>query len=868
MLTPLSPPQLRRTVSPESLGLTTTLELPSLDGLLGQDRAVSALRFGLDIDGFGFNVFVSGPPGIGKMTAIRQFLEELARKRPTAHDWCYRASFDDPSQPLYLRMPPGRGRALQRDLELVIGQVRREIPRAFETESYADKRRESLRALDTERQRILEALGERAKAADLGLSMTPMGIAIVPVRAGEVLPQEEYQALPPEVRAGYESRREVLAGELRVAMKEVRELERTARERLEALDRELASFVVSGLLEDLGERYKDQDGIDTYLHAMHEDILDHLALFRRPTNAEDGGGDADESGVPPGLRALALGGLGKGQNHAHSFLDRYALNVLVDRSRDAGAPVVVELNPTYHNLFGRVEKETQAGSVRTDFTMVKPGSLHQANGGYLVLDIEGLLHDPFCWDALKRALRTREIDIEDVTERLGLSTTRSLRPQPIPLDVKVVLVGPPMHFALLHAYDGSFRELFKVEAEFGTTMAWSDENVRGLLSFVAGLCRREKLRHFDAGAAAAFVEHACRLASDQTRLATHFGALVDVVRAASYWAGQAGAEQVGALHLRQALEHAEYRSNLIEERMREMIQRGTLLIDLKGEKVGQVNGLAVWSLGDYAFGRPTRITASVSPGGGGIIDIEREVALSGPIHSKGVLILSGYLRQIFAQLRPLALTAQLVFEQSYEGVEGDSASSAELYALLSALSGVPLKQSVAVTGSVNQRGEVQAIGGVNEKVEGFFHICKAAGLTGEHGVIIPRSNVDHLMLKEEVLQAVREGQFHVWAVGDISEGLEILCGKPAGVRGPKGRFPKGSVNALVEARLDAFTDSLSDGGSPPGAIFVTTTESPRRKRPARKAASGKPGGKTSAKKAAARTPRGKPKSVAKKPRRG
>jgi lon-related putative ATP-dependent protease len=496
---------------------------------------------------------------------------------------------------------------------------------------------------------------------------------------------------------------------------------------------------------------------------------------------------------------------------------RFEVNLLVDNSRQQGAPVVVELNPSYGALFGRVEKESLFGALHTDFTMIKPGSFHRANGGFLVLPVEDVLRNPGAWEGLKRTLRSREIAVEDLAERLGLVANKSLRPQPIPLDVKVVLVGRAFWYYLLHAHDEEFAELVKVRAEFDTRTDRTEENVAEFLGFLRGFCERQGLGRLDAGAAAALLDHASRLAEDQEKLSTHFGALADVVREAAYWAAQAGAATVGAAHVKRALDEKVYRSNLIEERIREMIGRGTILISTEGAVAGQVNGLSVVGLGDYQFGRPSRITASVGPGRGGVVDIEREVELGGPIHSKGVLILSGFLAHRFAQERPLTLAARLVFEQSYEGVEGDSASSAELYAILSALSGMPVRQGIAVTGSVNQRGEVQAIGGVNQKIEGFFDVCRIQGLSGGQGVLIPRSNVQNLMLREDVVEAVRAGKFHVWAVSRVDEGIEVLTGAVAGERGKDGIFPEGSVNGLVDGRLREYARRLKElAGTPEG----------------------------------------------------
>jgi len=497
---------------------------------------------------------------------------------------------------------------------------------------------------------------------------------------------------------------------------------------------------------------------------------------------------------------------------------KYEVNVAVDHSETVGAPVVMERNPTYNNLFGRIEKEAVYGALQTDFTLIRGGSLHQANGGYIVLPVEEVLSNLFTYDSLKRAIRDRQIVVEEMGERLGFMTTKSLRPEPIPLDVKVVLIGPPQLYYMLYGLDEDFRELFKVKAEFDVRMDRNDESVRNYVAFVCMLCRREDLRPLDAGAVAKVVEYGSRTAEDQQKLTTRFSEVADVIREANFWAQREGSPQVAVAHVRKAIEEKIYRSNLIEERIQESIQRGMFLVDTTGEAVGQVNGLAVIDLGNYAFGRPSRITASIGLGQAGLIDIEREARMGGPIHTKGVLILSGYLNQRYAYDKPLSLSARLVFEQSYEGVEGDSASCAELFALLSAVSGMPIQQGIAVTGSLNQQGEVQAIGGVNQKIEGFFDVCRAFGLTGRQGVIIPESNVQNLMLREDVVEAVEQGRFHVYPIGSVDQGIEILTGRPAGQRGPDGAFPEGTINHLVDQRLREMAERLRsfarDSGPP------------------------------------------------------
>ncbi len=799
----LSPEQLRRTFDPQALGIETTEHIEPLEGIIGQRRAVSALQFGLGIQELGFNIYVAGPPGIGKMTAVRSFLEELARQKETPPDWCYVNNFEDPYQPKALRLPPGWGVRFAQDIKNLIEHVRRELPKVFESEEYSARRDEIVKAINQQREAIINRVQEKAAQAGFLLQAAPFGILIVPVLGGRPLSDAEFQSLPQAAREDIQRRRDALQEDLKIAMKEIRALEKLAQERLTELDRQVTLYMVGGLIDDLREKYRELPEVLEYLDALQKDILENIELFKEEQKSQ--------GELPPWAKELPF--------------RKYSVNVLVDNSKQQGAPVVVELNPVYHNLFGRIEKETQFGALYTDFTMIKAGSLHRANGGYLVLPIEDVLRSLLSWDGLKRALRSREIFIEELGERLGFIATKSLRPQPIPLDVKVVLVGHPIFYYLLHAYDEEFPELFKVKADFDTRMDASPENIRDFLKFLCTFCQKERLKHLDNTAVAKLLEHAARLAEDQQKLSTHFGAIADIIREANYWALQEGSSHIRARHVQKALDEKVYRSNLIQERIQEMIARGTLLIDTEGRAVGQVNGLSVISLGNYTFGKPSRITASVGAGREGIVDIEREVELGGPIHSKGVLILSGYLAQKYAQDKPLTLTAKLVFEQSYEGVEGDSASSAELYALLSALSGLPIKQGIAVTGSVNQHGEVQAIGGVNEKIEGFFDVCKIKGLTGEQGVLIPKSNVQNLMLREDIVEAVRAKKFHIWAVSTIDEGIEILTGVPAGERGRDGKFPEGTVNCLVDQRLREFAECLKE--------ISEDTKKPRRARRSR-----------------------------------
>lgn len=789
----LSPGQLRRVIDPKKLGIESTERVEPLRGIIGQDRAVRALQFGLDIQAVGFNTYVAGPPGIGKMTAIESFLEELAREKEIPPDWCYMNNFSDPYLPKVCKMPPGRGRRLHEDMKTLIEHVSGEVPKVFESEEYETKRSDIAKKLNRQREEVMDELSQQASESGFSLQSTPLGLAFVPVKDGHPLGEQEFEALPDEERQERRKNLKRLKEELKTGMKQIRERERDFQKKLRELDKEVVLYLVGGLIEDLTEKYEDLPDVVKFLQEVQDDILDNVDAFKGKPGPPESDQDLPQFPLTEGLP-----------------FRKYEINVLVDNGDHEGAPVVVEQNPSYTNLFGRIEKEALLGALHTDFTMIRPGSLHRANGGYLVLPADDTLRDSMTWDGLKRALRSHEIQIEDPGERLGFIAAKSLRPQPIELDVKVILVGRPLLYHLLHMYDEDFPELFKVKADFDTSMDYDNENIKDFLSFLCTVCEKESLKHLKADAVAKLLEYASRLAEDQEKLSTHFGAMADLLREANFWARQEESSHISPDHVQRAIDEKVYRSNLIQKKIEEMISRGTLLIDTDGERTGQVNGLSVLSVGDYTFGKPSRITASVGPGREGIIDIEREVEMGGPVHSKGVLILTGYLGQKFARDKPSSLAARLVFEQSYEGVEGDSASSTELYALLSALSGLPVKQEIAVTGSVNQQGEVQAIGGVNQKIEGFYDVCKVKGLTGKQGVIVPESNVKNLMLREDVVEAVRSGKFHIWTVKTVDDGIEALTGVSAGQRDDDGHFPEGSVNYLVEKRLEEFAQNLKE----------------------------------------------------------
>lgn len=782
--------KLRKEVDLKLVRCKTTADLSPLEEIIGQERAVKALKFGLDIEEHGFNIYVSGYPGTGRMTAIKDYLEKVAKTKPVPSDWCYVNNFSDPYQSRAIKLPPGKGREFQKDMKNFVDETKKALVKAFESEQYAKKKETTIKSVENERDKLFSELNAKAQQEGFLIQNTPIGVLLIPVIDGKPLNDQKIVALNPKVRQEIEDRKERLASELRNAMRKLRDMERKIGEEISKLNREIALYALDHLLTDLLEKYEKMEDITSHLKEVRDDILENLSLFL-------GEPKAPQTPFPaPWLKELRF--------------RNYDVNVIVDNSDLDRAPVVMEFNPTHQNLFGRIDKEAQFGALTTDFTMIHSGSLHQANGGYLVVPVEELLRNLFSYDGLKRALIDEKIVIEEAGERLGFITAKGLMPEPIPLNVKVVLVGDPIYYQQLYVLDKNFKELFKVKADFDTTMERNEENMQLYAAFICTLCQKEELKHFDSSGVAKLIEHSSRLAEDQEKLSTGFAEIADIIREANFYATSESSEYVSEKHVKEAVDEKIYRSKLIQEKIQEMIKRGTLLIDTDGKVVGQVNGLSVMSLGDFAFGAPSRVTASVGLGREGIIDIQREAKLAGPIHTKGVMILSGYLAEKYAQDKPLSLSAHLVFEQSYGMVEGDSASSTELYAMLSALSRIPVKQGIAVTGSVNQKGEVQAIGGVNEKIEGFFEVCRAKGLTGRQGVVVPASNVQNLMLKEEVVNAVRDGQFHVYPVKTIDEGIEVLTELNAGKKMPEGTYEKETINYMVSQRLKEMAEKLKE----------------------------------------------------------
>jgi len=782
-LKPLSPRDLCRRCDPGRFSFATTAELPEVEGPLGQERAAEALRFGLDIRREGYNVFALGPPGVGKQTLVSRAVAEHAATEKVPPDWVYLNNFENRARPRAVQLPPGRGVPFRADMQKLVEELRAAIPAVFESEEYRTRLQVLEKQLEEKREKAMRGVQEHAQARSIAVVRTPMGLALAPVKDGEVVDPDQFRKLPEEEQSRVQKEIAALQEELQAMIRALPQLEREHREKVKEMNREVALYAAGHLIDEVRKRYEGLPAVRAHLDAVQQDVVENVHDFIGSAEPEDAAGQ---------IRKLLA---------ETPALHRYGVNVIVDNTVAKGAPIVQEDLPTHANLVGRMEYHSHFGTVVTDFTLLRPGALHRANGGYLVLDVRKVLMQPFAWEDLKRALRTHEIRIESPERLLGLSGTASLEPEPIPLEVKVVLVGDRLLYHLLAEYDPEFLELFKIAADFEEEIDRGEESELAYARLVATMGRAEALRPFDREAVARIVEQSARLAGDGEKLTAHLQGLADLLREADQCAADAKRDVVTRADVQDAVDGRIRRSDRVRQRIHEEIGRGTLLIDTAGERVGQVNGLSVHQLGQFAFGRPSRITARVRLGKGEVVDIEREVELGGPIHSKGVLILAGFLGSRYAEDRPFTLSASLVFEQSYGGVEGDSASCAELCALLSALSGLPIRQALAVTGSVNQLGQVQAVGGVNEKVEGFFDVCRARGLTGAEGVLVPASNVKHLMLRADVVEAAAEGRFHVHAIETVDEAVELLTGVAAGERRADGTWPEGTVNARAAARL-------------------------------------------------------------------
>ncbi len=781
--------KLRWTCDESGFDFDTTKSVPVLKEIVGQPRAIQSLEFGLKIGDHGYNIYVCGLTGVGRMTLIKMHLEELVKFAPRPEDLCFVNNFEEPDVPRALILPPGKGVELRRHVNQLVETLREEVPRAFESKEYEGQVSAVAQSSQSRQQELLSSLERYASERGYTIEFTKVGITLQPVKDGEALDAEGVAALSPADKETLERNRLAVQEEVQRFLKAAKELNKETRERIDDIKDRVGVFVVGSIIDIYKDKYEAYPAVIAYLNAFQKHVVEQLSDF----------GDEEEKPQMPFFG-------GRQEAESDKFA-KYRVNVLVDNSATTGAPVVIETSPSYYNLFGRIERKSYMGALVTNFQLIRAGSILKARGGYLVVNALDVLTSPGVWESLKKVVKYNQVRIEDLGDQYSLVPLAGMKPEPIPTTLKIIMIGSARIYRLLQGLDEDFRKIFKVKVDFDTRMPMAQAR-QEYPAFISTRVREEGLLHFDRSGVAALIEDAARQVDDRFYASTRFADAADLVREASFYAREAGAKLVAREHVERAITEKRQRSNLIEERIQELFAEGTLLVDVAGESVGQVNGLAVLDLGDIRFGKPSRITAKTWMGRAGVIDIEREAKLAGQIYQKGVLILSGYLGATYAQRRPLALSASLAFEQSYEGVDGDSASSTELYALLSSLSGFPLRQGIAVTGSVNQHGEVQPIGGANEKIEGYFAICKLKGLTGEQGVMIPATNERHLMLNPEVQAAVAAGRFHIWSVETIDQGLEILTGRPAGVPDAEGVYPAGSVHRAVQDRLTAFAEGL------------------------------------------------------------
>jgi len=797
--------KLRWECDPNIFEFNHTRNLAPLREFVGQDRAIRAIEFGLSMDREGYNIYVAGLTGTGKTSVVKAYIQRLVERKKVEEkrqleDWCYLYNFTDSDRPQIISLPQGKGKPFRNQISSLLQKLKEGLTRAFSSEEYASERKKAVEESQTRQRKLLEETAEVAQRQGFQLQMTSVGPVLFPVVDGKAVSQADYLALDKSVRNKIEKKRNDVLKKVRATFEKMHEIESQTVEKLQNTDKTVADFTISRLFQNLLNAYKDSEKIIRYLNDLKSLTLNNLNIFK------------EKEEPPQAVLGIAPGQIMGGGDSLLPF----RVNVFVDNSAAEGPPVITESNPNYTNLFGKIERRFLLGGYLSDHTMLKPGALQMANGGYLLLSASDVLTNPSVWPTLKRAIRTKEVRIEDPFEQFGLIAPQGLKPQPMPINAKIILIGDGMLYQLLSMYDEDFWEIFKVKADFDFQLDRTKSNLKAFAAFIAGYCEDCELHHFDRTGVAKVAEYAARVVGDQEKLSSRFAWIKELVEEAEFWARRDGASLVNAGHVEEAIEERRFRHNLPDERIRELIERGTILIDTEGEVVGQVNGLAIYNLGDVMFGKPSRITCKTFLGRSGVINIEREAQLSGRIHDKGVLILNGYLGWKYAQEHPLSLSASLCFEQSYEGVEGDSASSTELYALLSSLSDVPIKQNIAVTGSVNQKGEIQPIGGVNQKIEGFFQICRTKGMNGDQGVLIPRANLRNLMLRPEVVEAVKEGKFHIYAVSTVDEGIEVLTGVPAGKRRKDGKYPAGTISRKVADTLKEMADKLKQFYGPTG----------------------------------------------------
>lgn len=796
----LAEEQLTNLCDIEDLSFETTENLQLLEGIIGQERGADALTFGLKIKKMGYNIYVAGIGGVGKSSYTGSITEQFAGKFPVPYDWVYVYNFKDDNKPRALCFEPGMSKYFKSDIEEMIEKLRKTIPEAFGRIEYETKKNEMFRSFHQKRQEIVQQLNEKSKDLGFMFTSTDRGIMTMPLKEGKPMSQKEYLSLSREETDKIMERSNQLNMETFDLIKEVKELEEQFSEDIKQLERGIVYDIVNHDINGLCKKYGDRKSNTEHINDLEKDIMENLDYFKSKEKPQM---DPDEKTQFMGMT----------MQQSQDFFNRYNVNLFVDNSELQHAPVIKESNPTFNNILGTIEYKSYLGMLKTDFMQIKPGALHLANGGFLILQMRGILNNPLAWEVLKRALGTEKISIENLNKQMGYLVPSTIKPEAIPLNIKVILIGDYYTYNILYNYDDDFRKLFKVMVDFDTEMNREPENIYKIAQFIATHNRREGLKHLDRSAVARVMEYSSRLAGDKHKLSARFNRIIEILYEADLWAEEDSSAVIGEKHIQKAISEKVYRNNKYEEKLKEMFLDGSLLIDLKGAKVGQINGLAVISAGEYSFGKPTRITASTYSGESGIINIEREANQSGRIHDKGVLILSGYLGEKYARLQPLGLTVSIGFEQSYSFIEGDSASSTELYAILSGISEVPVKQYIAVTGSVNQKGEVQPIGGVNEKIEGFFEICKLGGLTGKQGVMIPKQNVKNLMLKKEVIDAVKNNEFHIYAVGHVDEGIEILTDMEVGVLNKDGEYPGNTINGLITKKLKEMNRTKKKNGS-------------------------------------------------------
>jgi predicted ATP-dependent protease len=783
--------QLKWHCNPDIFGFESTEDLEPLHRFIGQDRAIKALEFGLSMNYEGYNIYVAGLTGTGKTSAVKthinNLLEEKQQKEQLKllYDWCYLYDFGDPDKPQIIKLVQGKGKILRSLLLTLLQNLKDELAKAFSSEDYKAQRKAIIEDGQAEQKKIVDVIKEETRKQGFIIQITPVGQAMIPVKDGKTLSQEEYIALDEAERNEIDTKRSELVKKAEASYEKVREQEVKIARRIQEYDRTIADFVVTKLFSGVIKEYDDSENIGKYLTDLKDYTLSNLDIFKQKE---------DQTEAAQGIAANYI------LQGRDPFLP-FQVNVFIDNGDSKGPPIIIESNPNYANLFGKIERRFLFGGYLSDHTMLKPGSIQMANGGYLLLNAIDVLTNPGVWPALKRTIKTKEVKIEEPYEQFGLLAPHGLRPQAMPVDIKILLIGDHNLYQMLSLYDEDFWEIFKVKADFDYRIEKNEDNMVHFASFIAGCCEKMRILHFHKTGVAMIIEYAARMVDDQEKLSSRFAQIRELVQESEYWARYNNSPLVYDKHVVQAVEERIYRHNLPDARIKELIDEGIIMVDTDGSVVGQINGLSIYSLGDIAFGKPARITCKTFLGRGGVINIERESQLSGKIHDKGVLILSGYIGGKYAQDIPLSLTASLCFEQSYNGVEGDSASSAELYTLISSLSGIPIKQGIAVTGSVNQRGEIQPIGGVNQKIEGFFQVCQEKGLTGEQGVIIPFQNIRNLMLRQEVLDAVKENKFHIYAIKNVEEGIEILTGIKAGKKNKNNKYPVNSINYQVDLQL-------------------------------------------------------------------